>query len=161
MNWEQFSKSSASMNRRRQQARLTKFENGLKGRSGEILLKLQNWQNLNGVSAKKTNTRSLVFWVYLFLSVACEGPPKLYQQREKSSQIYHLQVCLVLALAWKAPKITSVTCGKAPQMCHLHVGMCAICHVKDMSLACESMSRWRDVLRWAVLLPALVSTGQH
>ena len=39
--------------------------------------------------------------------------------------------------------------------CMYVVGICAICHVKDMSLACESMPRWRDVLRWAVLLPAL------
>ena len=51
------------MNRRRQQARLTKFENGLKGKGGgghKILLKLSWWRKiprvhaLNGGSGKKT-----------------------------------------------------------------------------------------------------------
>ena len=50
------------MNRRRQQARLTKFENGLKGRErgDKILLKLSWWRKipsihaLNGGSGKKT-----------------------------------------------------------------------------------------------------------
>ena len=109
------------MNRRRQQARLTKFENGLKGRSGEILLKLQNWQNLNGVSAKKKLILGHLYFEYIFSHLL---HVKAHPNYISSMKNPHKYITCKYVLSWllheKLQKLHQ-SHGKAPQMCHLHV----------------------------------------
>ena len=131
------------MNRHRQRAaRLTKFENGLKGRSGRG--KTQNIVEI--ILLEKFTCRRICF--------------DLWKQ-----EMYHLHSKHTCHVRWKRPK-------NYISYCSVEINMSLACEYvlsventkelyhwkRNMSLALHvSMSRWRDVLRLALLHPPLVS----
>ena len=158
------------MNRHRQcAARLTKFENGLKGRlvgAGEDTKYCWNYlageiypayMFLMEYQAKRQNCRSLVLIRENKKCITCMWV-NIHVMLGENKYVTCMWVCL--GRDFKKEEDPAICQLQASMSCQLKTPKNYIYHWKrNMSLALHvvSMSRWRDVLRLALLHPLLVS----